>query len=46
VKKIVWGNFEGFTLNYEGNLVGGIWFGGFFEVCSGVHVDLLRRGDS
>jgi hypothetical protein len=44
VQKNVWGNFKGFTLNYEENLFGGILIWGFLVFWSGSHVGLLRRG--
>jgi hypothetical protein len=46
VQEIVWGNLRGFTLIYEGKLFGGIESYSFFEVWAGVHVGVLRRGDT
>jgi hypothetical protein len=42
----VWGNFGGFTLFYEENLVGGIKIYSFLRFWAGVHVGALRRGDT
>jgi hypothetical protein len=38
--------FNGFTLFYEENNVGGIWIWLFLGFWSGFHVGLLRRGDA
>jgi hypothetical protein len=44
MERNVLGEFSGFTLNYEGNLFGGIEIWDFWGFCSVVHVGLLRRG--
>jgi hypothetical protein len=36
--------FNGFTLNYEENLFGGIGNWCFLRICSVVHVEVVRRG--
>jgi hypothetical protein len=46
VRKNVLGEFQEFTLNYEGNSFGGIWFSDFLGFYSGFHVGTLRRGDT
>jgi hypothetical protein len=42
--KCVLGEFNGFVLNCEGNLFGGIQIWEFLRFYSGIHVELLRRG--
>jgi hypothetical protein len=44
VQENVWGNFRGFTLNYEEKLFGGILIWWFLMFWSVFHVGLLRRG--
>jgi hypothetical protein len=44
--KIVLGEFNGFTLIYEENFGRGDLDLGFFCVWAGIHVGLLRRGDT
>jgi hypothetical protein len=46
VTLFVLGEFDSSTLIYEENWVGGIWIGNFLRVCSGSHVEVLRRGDN
>jgi hypothetical protein len=46
VQENVLGESWDFTLNCEENSFGGIWFSDFFGVWAGIHVSLLRRGDS
>jgi hypothetical protein len=42
--KCVLGEFNGFVLNCEGNLFGGIQIWEFLRFYSGIHVESLRRG--
>jgi hypothetical protein len=44
MEKLVLGEFYGFTLIYEENLVGGIGIWCFLEFYSGFRVRVLRRG--
>jgi hypothetical protein len=45
MEEFVLGEFEGFTLNCEENLIGGIGIYSFFGFYPVVHVGLGRRGD-
>jgi hypothetical protein len=42
--KCVLGEFVGFTLIYEENLFGGIWFWCFLRLWAIIHVEVGRRG--
>jgi hypothetical protein len=44
-RKMFGGIWGGFTLFYEGNLIGGILLWAFLRFCSVVHVGMVRRGD-
>jgi hypothetical protein len=46
VEKLVLEEISDFTLNYEEKLNGGISNWTFFGFYSGIHVRLLRRGDT